>query len=329
MYGEKVVKTKKIAIIGFGAMGCRHAQSLINNSETASWEILAVETSEANFKLGLQKIGADETRVKRVESIIKLPDGVDMVIVATSSGPRFSIMNQLLDKGIRFYLLEKIVFQSLAQFDHIIQRMQQLEAVAYCNFVNRYFDNYNHIRKQIQSNPGIPVEMTVTGGEFGLGCNAIHYIDLFEYLTASSGKVTIQHHLLDELESGNKRGNEYREFRGSIVAQNDKKQSLRITSFKAFETGIVINIRLGDHILHQLNENMSTAVEYNENGIRNHVFNLLPTSKLTAIICQDIFNGTCRLSTVQETRQTQAQLFGIFNPVLKLENTNETICPIT
>jgi D-arabinose 1-dehydrogenase-like Zn-dependent alcohol dehydrogenase len=105
MYGEKVVKTKKIAIIGFGAMGCRHAQSLINNSETASWEILAVETSEANFKLGLQKIGADETRVKRVESIIKLPDGVDMVIVATSSGPRFSIMNQLLDKGIRFYLL--------------------------------------------------------------------------------------------------------------------------------------------------------------------------------------------------------------------------------
>ena len=321
--------TKKIAIIGFGAMGCRHAQSLINNPETGSWEIFAVETSEDNFKLGLQKIGADETRIQRVESIIKLPDGVDMVIVATSSGPRFNIMNQLLDKGIRFYLLEKIVFQSLAQFDHIIQRMRELEAVAYCNFVNRYFDNYNHIRKQIQSNPGIPVEMSVTGGEFGLGCNAIHYIDLFEYLTVSSGKVTIQHHLLDELESGNKRGNEYREFRGSIAAVNDKKQLLRITSFKAFETGIVINIRLGDHILHQLNENMGTAVDYNENGIRNHVFGLLPTSKLTAVICLDIFNGTCRLSTVQETRQTHAQLFGIFNPALKLENTSETICPIT
>jgi predicted dehydrogenase len=329
MCGEKVVKTKKIAIIGFGAMGCRHAQSLINNPQTASWEIFAVETSEDNFKLGLQKIGADETRIQRVESIIKLPDGVDMVIVATSSGPRFNIMNQLLDKGIRFYLLEKIVFQSLAQFDHIIQRMKQLEVVAYCNFVNRYFDNYNHIRKQIQANPGIPVEMTVTGGEFGLGCNAIHYIDLFEYLTSSTGKVTIEYNLLEELESGNKRGTEYKEFNGSLAAQNDKKQKLRITSFKAFETGIVINIRLGDHILHQLNENMSTAVEYNENGIRNHVFNLLPTSKLTAIICQDIFNGTCRLSTVQETRHTHAQLFGIFNNTLKLENKNETICPIT
>ena len=106
MCGEKVVKTKKIAIIGFGAMGCRHAQSLINNPETAAWEIFAVETSEDNFKLGLQKIGADETRVKRVDSVINLPDEVDMVIIATSSGPRFYIMNQLLDKGIRYYLLE-------------------------------------------------------------------------------------------------------------------------------------------------------------------------------------------------------------------------------
>jgi hypothetical protein len=146
-----------------------------------------------------------------------------------------------------------------------------------------------------------------------------------------TGKVTIQHHLLDELESGNKTWqlNTANSEEVSLAAQNDKKQSLRITSFKAFETGIVINIRLGDHILHQLNENMSTAVEYNENGIRNHVFNLLPTSKLTAIICQDIFNGTCRLSTVQETRHTHAQLFGIFNNTLKLENKNETICPIT
>jgi predicted dehydrogenase len=321
--------TKQIAIIGFGAMGCRHAQSLINNPETANWKILTVETSEENFKLGIQKIGADETRIQRVSAISNLPDSIDLAIVATSAAPRYAIMNQLLDKGIKYYLLEKIVFQSLAQFDHIIQRMKQLEAVAYCNFVNRYFDNYNHIRKQIQSNPGIPVEMTVTGGEFGLGCNAIHYIDLFEYLTSSSGKVTIQYNLLEELESGNKRGNEYREFRGSIAAVNDKKQHLRITSFKAFETGIVINIRLGDHSLHQLNENMGTAVEYNENGIRNHLFNLLPTSRLTAVICQDIFNGTCRLSTVQETRQTHAQLFGIFNTVLKLENSSETICPIT
>lgn len=318
-----------ILIVGFGGMGCRHAQSLINNPETNTWKIFVVDTNEVNFQIGLQKIGTDQTHLNYVTNIADLPEDINLAIISTSAAPRFVIMNQLLDKGIKYFLLEKIVFQSQAQFDHIIQRMKQLDAVAYCNFVNRYFDNYNQIRKQIQSNPGIPVEMTVTGGEFGLGCNAIHYIDLFEYLTSSSGNVTIQQNILEELESGNKRGNEYHEFWGSIAALNDKKQHLRITSFKAFVTGIVINIRLGNNILYQLNENMGTALEYNENRIRNHVFNLLPTSKLTAIICQDIFNGTCRLSTVQETRQTHVQLFGIFNQAMKLENTSETICPIT
>lgn len=315
-----------VLVVGFGGMGCRHAQSLLSDPDIPC-RIVSVEPNTEKYQLGLQRIGSTEEQIKNYMAVDDVPHQIDVAIIATTSGPRFAVTKQLIEKGVKYFLLEKIVFQSEAQFEEISALLEQHGAVAYCNFVNRYFDNYNFIRNYISQNrnPAYKVKMDVTGGEFGVGCNAIHYIDLFCFLT-SSNDTTILSANLKELESGNKRGKEYTEFSGTLFAQNSIGDTINITSFHDFNEGIVTTIRYGDRIF-KFHESRELAIYTTPESITELPFLLLKTSKLTSVLVKEMLDGTCRLTTVQETRRNHAELFRIFNDALSLKQ--DDLCPVT
>jgi len=159
----------KVLIVGFGNMGCRHAQSLLGNKD--KYEIHVVEPSAEAIQVNSGRIGAEKGDIAFYDSIDDAPGNVDVAIVASSSNPRYGIVKNLLNKGVKLFLLEKIVFQSIEQFDEIISIAENKGAKLYCNFVNRFFSVYNDIRTRIGSSNTL-VNMTVYGGDFGLGCNA-------------------------------------------------------------------------------------------------------------------------------------------------------------
>ena len=162
-------------IVGFGGMGCRHAQSLINSYGDSL--VYIYEQNDDIYKHNLNLIGQSLNKnIKRLQNFNEIRSKIDFCVIATSSGPRFEILKELLNYEITYFLVEKVVFQSNKEF----QEIQKLvgDKKIYVNFVNRYFKNYADIKQDINNHS---FTMDVVGGDFGLGCNALHYFDLFKY----------------------------------------------------------------------------------------------------------------------------------------------------
>ena len=316
---------KNFLVIGFGGMGCRHAQSILDSK--LSTRVFVIESSDEIFNNNVERIGYTTNELIRINSIDFLVEPVDLAIVATSSEPRFDITKALINKGVKQFLLEKIVFQSKVQFDQITLLAAENGVNVFGNLPNRYFLNYISIKNEIKQLDSPVVRMNVLGGEFGLACNSIHYIDLFRYLTGFDLENTMSD--LAVSNNGNRRGSQYKELNGVMCLKDkSRKGEVSIISDKNFKGGVIVTILVNDTqtILFE-----NEQIEYSMlNGkLEIKPFIPIPSSKLTSKIINDIKEGKCLLPDITEMRQSHSLLFNVFNPSFSLANNSATICPIT
>ncbi len=311
----------KAVIIGFGGMGCRHAYSLIKGNLFK--EIFVVEPNENMFLENCDKIATNSSNFHYLRSIDELSNDFDFAVIATSSEPRFSIFEKISQKGVKNILLEKVVFQNLSDFNKAIKMCYSLGINAYCNFVNRYYPNYIEIKERIKA--GVNVRMIVSGGDFGLACNALHYIDLFQYLT--SEMPVFKSSSLELNNNKHKRGDNYKEVYGAIKFVNKSESVLILNSDpkKSNEVEITINFNQETHILNE--STLTHKIFESNNSVVNKQFNILYTSYLTNLIYSEILNSSCKLPTLAETIESHKELFLGLNPCFGLQFSDN--CPIT
>lgn len=316
---------KRILIVGFGAMGCRHAQSFLDKKE--DYDVHILEPSDKNIKQNIKRINAKKSDFTWYKNIDNIPL-LDIVIVATSSFPRFEIVKTLLVMGYRKFLLEKIVFQSEKQFIKIIDMIEKSDSVAYCNFANRYFVAYNDIKKQLNRSAE-KININVRGGAFelGLGCVAIHYVDIFQYLT-NNNEIQLTKFDLQLLEGENRRGSIYKEFYGMIQLANNNGDAITLNTELELKEGVTISISQGEKTF-LLNERTGKLFTSDKSVNSVNDFIMIPSSKLTHDIIEDIFNNKCKLTKIDQTLLAHTSLFKAFNNVLNNDHTADTLCPIT
>lgn len=313
-----------ILFVGFGGMGCRHAQSFLGKGH----QLHVVEPITDLYLNNLVRIGATESDFVRFNSIADVDQEIDFAVVATPSEPRFDIVKQLLAKNVKSMLLEKVVFQSVEQFESIISALKANGAQAYCNFVNRYFPQYLTLQKSLANKDRGAVQMHVRGGDFGLGCNGLHYLDLFEYLTGHPTDDYLAN--LSESSLGNKRGSQYKEVNGTVVCHTAANDIFTISSLPVKKTGVEITISTANGV-HMFDEDDQTYTPYDfgSKATDTRAFEMLPSSRLTFRIFEDITNGNCLLPTVEQTFNAHSKFFGVLNRILVGEALKTTICPIT
>lgn len=312
-------------VVGFGGMGCRHAQSILSAGLTS--RVSVVDSSADVFNTNLNRIGYTFNEVIYCKDIESVPDKIDVAIVATSAGPRFEIVKKLVERGVKIFLLEKVLFQSDDQFKEIIQLLDGNQCQAFCNLPNRYFTNYVELRNKVAALKPGKISMNVIGGEFGLACNTIHYADLFEYLIGE--KIVITNSNLVVAEKGNKRGSQYKELIGTLSFKSlISSHQLNVCSNLGFEGGVVVDIRINDESF-LFFENSNIEYFFSEKNIGSKEFILTPSSKLTSQIITDILDGKCKLPDVKENYSLHKELFSAFNPVFGLPLSSQTVCPIT
>jgi hypothetical protein len=167
--------------------------------------------------------------------------------------------------------------------------------------------------------------MFINGGNFGLSCNSLHYIDLFEYIT--NIKVELKNYKISVSLNGNKRGIEYNEFHGQIIYSNTKGHTLHILDDKD---------KFDDHEIIFILSNSTYLIKYksmklykltNANFIEISNFEVIPSSILTSIIINDIINDNIILPNVKQSRDNHCDFFEIINNELNLSK--DDICPIT
>jgi hypothetical protein len=310
-----------ILVVGFGNMGCRHAQSLLKRDKAD--KIYVLEPVSEIVARNKVKIDDKENRIVLIESFDDLTCEIDFAIIATSANPRFEIVKRLLNYGVKNFLLEKVVFQSEKQFDEVIKLLNDNDAVAYCNFVNRYFAHYQDLKRSFLNN--LPFKMIVTGPDFGLGCNALHYVDLFEFLSDEFSFVKSSNLVLSNAE--HKRGSIYKEVWGQLVWATEKGNMLLINS-DANKTGGVEIIIIQGANTHVFSEESLNHIELLPDlTIKSTDYVIRYTSELTNIILNDLMVGKIILPTVQETKSCHTQYFAILNQVFGLSKSD--LCPIT
>lgn len=173
----------QIAVIGTGQLGSRHLQSLAG---LAGPHVLhAVEPSPVAQQVVRERLGAAGGRVAFHASCDSLPGSLDVAIVATGAAVRRKVLTALLKhRQVGHLLLEKILFQSVADCLWAEGFLAEHRVQAWVNFPRRVQPVYQRIRQRIV--PGKPLDLHVTGSRWGLATSAVHFLDLVLFLTGDS-----------------------------------------------------------------------------------------------------------------------------------------------
>jgi predicted dehydrogenase len=175
-----------IAIIGAGQIGSRHLQGLARS--TRAFDVVVVDPSAPALETARQRYGeiagAAGRGVHYATSLAALPERVDLAIVATAASMRRQVMRDLLARcRVRHAVLEKVLVQRPADLPAVAGMLEKAGTSAWVNCPRRLSAFYAGLRDRLARGDGL--RMGVQGGAWDLGCNAIHFIDLYAFLTGA------------------------------------------------------------------------------------------------------------------------------------------------
>tara|TARA_B110000438_G_scaffold1234_1_gene1195 strand:- start:1693 stop:2661 length:969 start_codon:yes stop_codon:yes gene_type:complete len=320
---------KKILIIGCGNIGSRHLQAILKLKNKVIIEIIEPDlNSQSLAKMRLKEIKYNKKNYQLIwyNSLSLAKNKSDLVIVATNSKGRVNLIEKLLKLGHKKFIVEKIVCQSSEEYKKLLLLMKKFNGKAWINTNRRYFEVYQKIIKKFKNSKHI--ELSVFAGNSDLGTNAIHYLDLFSWLTQDY-KIKLNGKFLVNQIFENKRGKNFKRFLGIVTGFN-KNSCVSLTFFPAKKESFIIQI--------SGNGNSAYIDELEESGYfmsnkRKEKLNVKfgHTSELTTKIIQDIFSkDDCLLPSLKDLTYAHKELFRIFNRhIKKTLNKDVNLCPIT
>jgi predicted dehydrogenase len=172
-----------IAVIGAGQLGSRHLQGLAGVSFPCNLHV--IDPYEKSLTLALERLR--EVEAKNVHEVFlhksseKIPDLIDLAVIATTSDIRMKAIEELLSSRIvKNLVLEKVLFQSFSEYAMAANLMQINSVNSWVNCPRRLYPVYENLKKFWGNEPII--YMDVHGGDWGLGCNGIHFLDLLAFI---------------------------------------------------------------------------------------------------------------------------------------------------
>lgn len=289
-----------IVLIGAGQLGSRHLQGL---AQLKNINIQVVDASQTSLDTAKQRFeevkGLFNGEISYHTQIVQINKTVDVAIIATNSSVRRLIIEDLIKVAdVKNLILEKFLFTKIADYSIVNDLIKTNKINTWVNCPRRMVDYYQKIKSQITA----PFTFSVSGNAWGLGCNGIHFLDLFSFLSNST-ELVIQNTLIDNEIHQSKRSG-YIEFTGTITGSANSN-SFTISSFNAEPSGTLIEINLSN-ATYIIEEGSTSKVKYalQENNWQWHeeTFQIPFQSQLTNVIVDDILNtGNCNLTTYNDS----------------------------
>lgn len=177
-----------LLLIGAGQLGSRYLQGLMSFENPLV--ITVVDPSEESLVIARERLSqvhcpADHV-VEFATSLEAAPRFVDLALVVTPAHCRARVVTELASRlQIKAWILEKVLAQSCEQLDQIEQSLLG-NCQVWVNTPRRLMDWHQEIRSQLLPTGPAPLKVRVSGGSWGLACNAIHFIDLVAWWTQAS-----------------------------------------------------------------------------------------------------------------------------------------------
>lgn len=231
----------KIAVIGAGQIGSRHIQGAL---KVASREIhidviepddKATQTSRQRNNEIISKVGIDYHK-----NITGLNGAYEAVIICTNSNNRLDIIKDLFNQiDIKVLILEKVVFQSINEFEEFEVLLKNKKTKVYVNHPRRMYSFYEDLKMELKAQNTEITHINVSGNDWGLACNGLHFIDLVTYLTGSK-PISISNNQLENIIPSKRKG--FIEITGHLWIKFDNHSSLLISSLNGNNKSTSIEI---------------------------------------------------------------------------------------
>lgn len=275
---------QRVLLIGAGNIGRRHLQGLLLSR--MSFDIHVVDPFESSLEAARQMIKESSEHSHTISfhtSYSNLPKQANIAIIATAADIRLRVLEELLNScSLAYVILEKVLFQKLSDYEQAKSLLAKSNTIAYVNCPRRYFPHYQKLHAEAFSRDW---KMTVTGSNWGLACNAVHFIDLYNYLTGEIPEAYNTTALLPEIVASKRAG--FVEVNGSL-----KSKDARLEINCLLEEGhpIEVNlVRADEQILIQEGKGLVEGFSAN--------YEAIPLSQMAHLPVQELLvNGTCGLT---------------------------------
>ena len=315
----------EVVIIGAGQLGSRHLQGL--KTARSSLNIWVLDNNPASLNVAEERYNSvnavGEKAVHFVNDIQLLPNELDLVIVATGSKPRSSIVRSLTNnKHIQNFVLEKVLFPSLCEYEEIADLLEANEIKCWVNCPRRMYGYYQRLHDEIDNSQ--PLHMSLIGKDWGLCCNAMHFIDVFKYLCKDEIKSVSNSDIVPEIIESKRPG--YIEMNGKLTVTSMNGNILILESTKEYNGDMILTIRNGEK--EWIICEPKGWLKCNDNEYTIHVpFQSQLTGELTDMI---LGKGTCPLASYNESaKMHKVFLASIIESYNKITGEQHTSCPIT
>lgn len=294
-----------LVIIGLGNIGLRYLEGAIKSD--VALKVFCYDKKNTIKKLKLSNKYSDYKDVIFFEDDIKnLPKYINILIIATTSNIRFNLsMKLILLKKISNLVLEKVVFQRVSHFHDFYKIINKKKINTYISMPRRYYPVYKFIKKQNLEKFHIKID----SNQLGLGCNLIHFIDLFIFLSACHDFKLINN--LDKKIINAKRKN-FIEFLGEIEIKNNN-YLLNIKDYQNLDSPkkLLIKIKFKNKIV--VIDEIRKTVKIN--GVRIKELEKFPyMSELWQSLPSEILvNKRCELSFYNDDYKHHIKMINFYN----------------
>ena len=313
-----------IVIIGVGGIGKRHLESVLRSN--MELDIYVIDSNQETVNA---VVASNGKRVVGGTTMDILPKEIDVTIIATSSGVRRAVFEQLVvHSTVRNVIFEKVLFQRKEDYFEVARLLKEKGIHAWVNCARREMNSYISLQKSIKKIESFTFHLA--GGDWGLGCNGIHILDLIQFLSGSRACKIDNLNLLPMVADSKRAG--YKEVYGTILGNCGKCQGFSITCYRdsALPMHIVLSgedfryvIIEGEHKILLMRQDNDWVVEEKE-------FPIAYVSQITQSVVENILtSGNCNLPEYDEAMQLHLVYLEPLIKFFEEQGMEKGLCPIT
>ena len=239
-------RTGRAFVSAMGAMGRRHAKGLIR----AGFDVITVDPNPAVLDIArreLHEAGLDSRKLRMVDN---LTGGFVVALFTETTPDRLANFSRFLEAASADrILLEKPLSANPAEYDQFLKiaRTHGVAKITQVNFIRRTWPHLQTLADMCSREKQF--SMTLNGGAGGLGCNGIHYLDAFLFLSGEEIP-SIRWVALSQNMIASGRGQQFEDFGGDFVLEGLRGRLLASLSADS-SAGVVMTV-CGEHFMAQM-----------------------------------------------------------------------------
>ena len=333
-----------IFVIGSGNIGSRHVQSLASLSSKLN--IFVIDPNKENLdktkKLFFDQKFANRNNINIFfnQTIKKIQDTIDLAFISTNSDVRRKVIQELISKNnVKNIIIEKVAFQKVKDFKHIINLLRKKNIRSYVNFPRRAYQSYQKLKKELFKENFFFISHRIN---HNFASNILHILDLFSFLTNTKKVFVKDYNLNKTIYKSTRKG--FIELKGSFKFYTNRGDILYCTGINDDNKKIIF----GDHVRNKPNRQIKIETKNSTYTIfegyqkilktyykkkifyKTKLFKIPLQSKLTNVIVDELLKkNTIALPRLEETYDNHKMIIKIFSKHLRKYSKNISGCPIT